>query len=135
MDNRPVPFFVARLVIGFLQNKLSKNEKDQLKAWVCESDANMTFFEELIAGYDEAVFDPTQLIIETDEATEIWIIAGIITRYLINDVDEIEKKHLMEWAALSERNQQLFFKMQQVDFLNELLLWLRPKLHGRVNLN
>lgn len=33
-DNRPVPFFAARLVIGFLQNKLSENEKVQPDAWI-----------------------------------------------------------------------------------------------------
>lgn len=135
MDKRPVPFFAARLIIGFLQNKLSKSEQDLLDAWICESDENMTLFEELTAGYDEAVFDPSRLIIETEEVTEIWIIAGLITKYLLGHIDEIEEKHLMEWVAASERNQMLFIKMQQADFLGELLLWLRPQLRGRVNLN
>ncbi|NCU05231.1 MAG: hypothetical protein GXC73_14725, partial [Chitinophagaceae bacterium] len=91
-DNRPIPFFAARLIIGFLQNKLTESEKDQLDAWICKTDENMAFFEELTEGYHEAVFDPDQLIIETEEATELWIIAGLITKYLLKHIDVIEEK-------------------------------------------
>lgn len=135
IDNRPIPFFAARLIMGFLLNRLSEKEKDQLDAWVSESDENMELFEELTAGYDEAVFDPSELIIETEELTEIWVIAGLITQYLLGQTSEIEEEHLMMWASFSERNQQLFLKMQRPDFLNEMLLWLRPQLRGKVNLN
>lgn len=128
LDNRPVPFFAARLITGFLQNKLLKSEQDLLDAWLCASDENMILFEELTAGYAEAVFDPTQLIIETKEVTEIRIIAGLMAQYLLDQIDEIEEKYLMKWVAASAGNQLLFISLEQPDFFNELLLWLRPQL-------
>jgi hypothetical protein len=135
LDNTPVPFFAARLVIGFLQNKLSEAERDQLDVWICETDENLSLFEELIAGYGESVFDPSKVIIETEELTELYVMTGLMARYRLDEIDTIEKEYLMSWVAASARNELLFISMKKPDFFHEFLSWLKLRLHRRVDLD
>lgn len=135
LDNRSVPLYAARLVIGFLQNKVSEDERGKLDEWICESDENLSLFEELIAGYGESVFDPSQVIIETKELTELYVMTGLMARYWLDEIDTIEEDYLMSWVAASPRNELLFISMEQPDFFQEFLTWLRLRLHRRVDLN
>lgn len=135
LDNRPVPFFAARLVIGFVHNKLSEAERDQLDQWICESDENLSLFEDLIEGYGESVFDPRQFIIETEELTEMWVMTSLIARYQLDELDEIEEKYLMKWMGASARNQLLFISMGDADFFHKVVRWVRWQMRRKSDLN
>lgn len=135
LDNRPVPFFAARLVIGFLQNKLSEDERDKLDEWICETDENLSLFEELIAGHGESVVDPSKLIIETEELTELYVMTGLMARYRLDEIDDIEEKYLMSWVAASPRNELLFISMGDAGFFNAVVTWVRHQLRRKADLN
>lgn len=135
LDNRSVPLYAARLVIGFLQNKVSEEDRGKLDEWICETDENRSLFEELIAGYGESVFDPCKVVIETEELTELYVMTGLMARYRLDEIDTIEEDYLMSWVAASPRNQLLFMSMEQPDFFQEFLTWLRFRLRRKVDLN
>lgn len=42
-----IPFRIAWLVIGFLYNRLSEKEQDELDDWITQSKENLVCFEEL----------------------------------------------------------------------------------------
>lgn len=54
-DAQLIPFRAARLIIGYLHNRLTEIEKDELDEWVCQSDNNMIIFEQLTDQMDEGV--------------------------------------------------------------------------------
>ena len=134
-DNRSVPLFAARLVTGFLQNKLSEDERDKLDEWICASDENLSLFEALIEGYSESVFDPSKLIIETEELTELYVMTGLMARYRLNEIDDIEEDYLMRWVAASQRNELLFISMGDAAFFQSVVTWVRHQTGKKADLN
>ena len=57
---------------------------------------------------DKNIFDPEEFIDDTASALELWIVAGLITRCLQNELSRLEKKALKDWIKESERNKELF---------------------------
>ena len=134
-DNRSIPFKAARLIIGFLHSSLTESEKDELDEWICSSDENMQIFVELIDGQDDAVFDPAQFMIETEDATELWIIAGLIIRQQQQAITTYEQKVLDDWMDASEGNKRLFEELQDPVFFQQLLAWSYIQRKNTSNLN
>jgi hypothetical protein len=130
-EENKIPYAVAKLVIGYLHNSLTEAEKDELDEWINASDENMKIFEDLTEGVDDSVFDPDRLLIQTEEAIDLWIIAGLMVRQQQNLNNEIEEKYLHEWANASERNKELFKQLQQPNFMHKILLW--AKMQQQVN--
>lgn len=132
-DTRNVPLYAARLIIGHLQNKLNEKEQDELDDWLTESETNEEIFVELTDGMDDQVFSPEQLIIDTEEAIELWIIAGLLIRHFRGLNNEIEEKYLQEWSQISERNKEILEKMKDPRFMQQLLQW--AVMHRNIHLN
>lgn len=124
-DKDYIPYAVAKLVIGYLHNSLNESQKDELDEWINASDDNMKIFEDLIEGVDDTVFDPDQLLIQTEEAIDLWIIAGLMVRQQQNLNNEIEEKYLEEWVNASERNKELYDQLQNPNFMHKILLWVK----------
>jgi hypothetical protein len=117
----------ARLVIGYLHNSLNESEKDLLDKWVSHSDENMENFCKLTENVDENVFDPNELIIETENAIDLWIIAGLIVRHQQGINGELEERCLEEWINVNEQNKMLYTKLQHSAFMQKMLVWNRLK--------
>ncbi len=117
----------ARLIIGFLHNSLSDSEKDALDKWICLSDENMEIFCKLTENVDDNVFDPNDLIIETETAIDLWIIAGLIVRRQKGINNEVEEHYLDEWINADEQNKKLFRKLQHPAYMQKMLVWNRLK--------
>lgn len=113
----------ARLIIGFLHNTLTKTESKALDKWVCVSDTNMTIFEELTEGLDEHVFNADNLIVETENIIDLWIIAGLIVRRKMKLNNEVEDQYLDEWANADKQNKALFKKLQNPAYMQKMLVW------------
>ena len=126
-NKRTISIQIARLIIGYLHNSLADPEKDALDEWICLSDENMEIFSELIANADDNVFDPNQLIIETETAIDLWIIAGLIVRRQQGINNEVEELYLDEWANADEQNKKLFRKLQRPPYMQKMLVWNRLK--------
>ncbi|MEJ0106553.1 MAG: hypothetical protein WDO19_30185 [Bacteroidota bacterium] len=92
---------------------------------VTASNDNMEVFAELTSGVDSNVFDPDQLLIETDEAIDLWIIAGLITRHQQGLNNIVEEKYLDEWVNACDRNKELFKLWQNPAFIQKMLVWVR----------
>lgn len=122
-DYRSIPIKAAHLIIGYLNNSLTASEKDQLDFWICSSDENMEIFAELTDGQDNAVFDPLRFMAETEEATELWIIMGLIIRHQQQAITTEEQRALDDWTNASPRNKLLFEELQNPAFFQKLLAW------------
>ena len=124
-DTTTIPFHAARLIIGYLHNSLTDSQKDELDERITASDNNMDLFAELTSGVDNNVFDPDRLLIETEEAIDLWIIAGLIVRHQQDLNNEGEEEYLNEWINASERNKTLFKELQHPAFMQKMLIWAR----------
>lgn len=121
-ENNNIPYTVAKLVIGYLHNSLTDTQKNELDEWINASDDNMEMFGKLTAGVNDNIFDADPLLIETEEAIDLWIIAGLIVRRQQSLNNEIEEKYLEEWANASQRNKELYNQLQQPNFMHKMLL-------------
>lgn len=117
----------ARLVIGYLHNSLTESEKNLLDEWVSHSNENMEIFCKLTENVDKNVFDPNELIIETESAIDLWIIAGLIIRRKEGINSELEERYLEEWITANEQNMMLYRKLQHPAFMQKMLVWNRLK--------
>lgn len=126
-ENLAIPFYAAFLIIGYLHNSLTDLQKDDLDEWITESDDNLEIFAELTSSVDNNVFDSDQLLIETEEAIDLWIIAGLIIRHQKSLNNEIEEKYLHEWISASERNKKLYKELQHPAFMQKMLVWARSQ--------
>jgi hypothetical protein len=134
-DNRQLPFYAAKLIMKYTHNLLSEEEKDQLDEWICESDENQLIFEDLTEGMDDNILDPHEFISEADEAIEIWVIAGLITKQLQGESDEIEDKYLDQWVAADEHHQSLYEMLLRGDFRAQMISWIKKYWFEKFNLN
>lgn len=103
-----IPIRIARLVIGFTHNKLSEAEMDELDLWLDESDENMKAYHVLIDGVIDNIFSADDLIIETEELLDTWMIAGLIARQMQGELGQDEKRALDRWRAAAPRNEELY---------------------------
>src|SRR4051812_47701787 len=98
---RTIPVQIAKLIIGYLQNTLTEQEHLELVKWFEISDANLELFEDLSEGNDDNVFTLNDLIIETDELLDDWMVAGLIAREMENAISDDEKIVLKGWIDIS----------------------------------
>ena len=124
-ETSTIPFQAVQLIIGYLHNSLTNPQKDELDAWITASDDNMKMFSDLTSGVDNNVFDPDQLMIETEEAIDLWIIAGLIIRRRQGLNNEVEEQYLNEWVNACKRNKKLFKELQHPAFMQKMLVWNR----------
>lgn len=117
----------ARLIIGYLHNRLSESEKDALDNWITISDENMEIFERLTKDVDENVFDPDQLIVDTEQVMDLWIISALIIRRHRNMNNEVEEKYLDEWIEADSQNKTLYKKLQHPAHMRKMLVWNKLK--------
>lgn len=116
-----IPVTIARLIIGFTQNKLSEGEMHDLDRWIEESDENWITFEALTDGMDDNVFSADELIIETDDLLDCWMIARQMQGILGQD----EKKALDQWREASPRNEELYRLFSDKANLQKFVTWLK----------
>lgn len=64
----------------------------------------MEIFCKLTENVDENVFDPNELIIETESAIDLWTIAGLIVRRKEGINSELEERYLEKWITANEQN-------------------------------
>ncbi len=126
-----IPVNIVRLLIRYLQNKLTPAEVQSLEEWMGESEVNTDLFQDLIADNSDNVFVPEQLLIETEEAIDLWIIAGLVLRRTRKMNDQIEEDRLTDWINACPRNQELYNKMQDAAFTQEMLNWSRGEMRKR----
>ncbi len=122
-DKQNITVKAARLIIGYLHNRLSDSEKDALDGWICRSDKNMELFCQLTENVDENVFNPDQLIVETEQVIDLWIIAALIARHQKGLNNEVEKLYLEDWVKADSKNEVLFKKLQYPAFMQKMLVW------------
>ncbi len=126
-----IPVNIVRLIIRYLHNKLTPAEVQSLEEWMGESEVNTDLFQELIADNSDNVFVPEQLLIETEEAIDLWIIAGLVLRRTRKMNDQIEEDRLTDWINACPRNQELYIKMQDAAFTQEMLNWSRAEMRKK----
>ncbi|MBN8876744.1 MAG: hypothetical protein J0I32_04305 [Sphingobacteriales bacterium] len=114
---------VARLIIGFLHNTLTKAEAKALDKWVCVSDTNMEVFEDLTEGVDKNVFNADNLIIEPENIIDLWIIASLIVRRKMKMNSEVEDKYLDDWKSADKGNKAMYKKLQHPAYMQKMLVW------------
>lgn len=117
----------ARLIIGFLHNNLSSSDKNALDDWICLSDRNMEIFEQLTAHVDENVFDPDQLIIDTEGTIDLWIVASLIVRHQKGLNNALEELYLNEWIKADKQNKKLFKELEDAAYMQKMLVWNKLK--------
>ncbi|HRN46460.1 MAG TPA: hypothetical protein PKW69_00390 [Niabella sp.] len=117
----------ARLIIGFLHNHLSSSDKDALDDWICLSDKNMKIFEQLTEHVDENVFDPDQLIVDTEGVIDLWIVASLIIRHQKGLNNELEELYLNEWINAGKQNQKFFKQLEKPACMQKMLVWNKLK--------
>jgi hypothetical protein len=103
-----IPVLMAKLIIKYSNQRISMEEHIELDKWVGSSEANVRIFEELTDDSSKNVFDAEQLIAETEDTVELWIIVGLVTRYLHNRLNAVQKEALEEWIKLSGKNKKIF---------------------------
>ncbi|HXB43379.1 MAG TPA: hypothetical protein VNV85_04950 [Puia sp.] len=118
-----IPLRIAKLIIGYLNNLLSDKEHAELDQWVGFSNENTLAFEDLTEDADKNIFDPEEFIDDTTSALELWIVAGLITRYLSNDLSRLQKKALKDWIRESERNDEIFELLTSKANLQKIATW------------
>lgn len=126
-ENATLTVGTARLIIGYLHNQLSESEKDALDNWVTISDQNMEIFEQLTKDVDDNVFDPDQLIVDTEQVMDLWIISALIIRRPRNMNNEVEEKYLDEWIEADSQNKTLYKKLQHPAYMQKMLVWNKLK--------
>lgn len=86
-----IPVKYANLIVRYTHNLLSEEEANALDEWLDMSDDNLAIFEDLTNGLDDAVFSPNDLICDTDDLLDVWMIAGLIARQMENIITPDEK--------------------------------------------
>lgn len=114
---------MAHLIIGYLHNNLSTSQMDALHKWVCLSDKNMEIFEQLTLNADENVFNPDDVISDTESIIDLWMIAGLIVRHQKGMNNEPEESYLNEWINATKQNRKLFKKLQHPAYMQKMLVW------------
>lgn len=117
----------ARLIIGFLHNHLSPSDEGALDDWICLSDRNMKIFEQLTEHVDENVFDPDQLIIDTEGIIDLWIVASLIVRRQKGLNNDLEELYLNEWINVDKQNKKLFKELEDAAYMQKMLVWNKLK--------
>ncbi len=117
----------ARLIIGFLHNHLSSSDKDALDNWVCLSDKNMEIFERLTKHVDDDVFDPDQLIADTESMIDLWIVASLIVRHQKGLNNALEELYLNEWINADKQNKEIFKLLVEPANMQKILMWNKLK--------
>lgn len=134
MKNAPqiITVEAARLIVGYLHNRLSEPEKDVLDDWICLSDENMEIFEQLTEQMDDDVFNPDDLIVETENVIDLWIIASLIVRRQQGINNEVEDLYLDEWINATPQNKTLYEKLQRPAYMQKMLVWNRLRRQGDI---
>ena len=122
-DTRSIPFAQACLVLKFLHNRITNAERNELDDWICASNENMALFEDLTKGVDDTVFDPDDLIAETEQVIDLWIIASLIARRQKELNNEAEEQYLDEWIQADSQNKMLYEKLQHPAYMQKMLVW------------
>ena len=131
-DNRSIPLYITRLIVGFFQKTLTTEEHDKLDEWIEASEDNIEVFEQCL---EMAQRPPQPQEIDLDnESTWLLYIIDLIIKKLQGTISEDEIKALEKWAASSERNQKLLEELPQTNDLKEVYLWLEQRFN-REHLN
>jgi hypothetical protein len=115
----------AQLIINYTHRLLSEPEGDELDEWICENDDNLEVFETLISDVADKMINPEDLIDETDDILEVWVITGLIARERVNELNEVEKEMLDEWIASSEKNERLYKALSNPANFQQFIEWFR----------
>src|SRR5260221_8680783 len=100
-NNRVLPLWVARLIVGFFQHTLTEEEKDQLDEWICINDENVKIFE----GCLEITLRSKQPDSDMNyEENELRYIIDLIIKHLKRTITPEEKQILEDWIELSDQN-------------------------------
>ena len=125
INQQTITVEVARLIIEFLYNNTDRTKK--LDQWICQSKENEEIFSWLTDKVDDQVFDPNQLVIETETVIDLWIIAGLIVRHQKGLNNEFEEYYLNNWANADVQNRKLFTNLQNPAYMQQMLAWNRLK--------
>lgn len=127
-----IPVRAARLIIQYLHNTLSEAQTKELDDWMGISDENQELFEQLTEGVDDNVFSADELLIETEQAIDFWVIAGLVLRRQQQLNDEIEERRLDDWISASPHHAMMYQKLQSAAFMQSFLNWARPLIKQRM---
>jgi hypothetical protein len=120
-EEKAIPTQIAKLIIGFLQNTLTEEQHLKLDQWLKVSDANLEVFEILCDGNDGNVFDIKELIIDTDDLLDEWMVAGLIARKMEGEISKVEKKFLKGWKGLSKDHKRRYKFLSNKDNLKKFI--------------
>lgn len=120
-----IPIRIAKLIIGFTHNKLFEAGMDELDLWLEESDDNMKAYHELIDDVINNIFSADDLIIETDELLDAWMVAGLIARQMQGMLGQDEKRALDRWREAAPRNEDLYQLFSDKANLQKFVTWLK----------
>ena len=125
MPEKNIPTHIARLVILFLQNKLTGVESGQLDQWITSSNNNAADFDYLIQNNDEFVFDPLQFIAETEDVLNWWMISGLAVRQQQGVLNAEQNDILNDWIAEKDDNKAKFEKLSHQENLLAMITFLK----------
>ncbi|HEV7332694.1 MAG TPA: hypothetical protein VGN63_16765 [Flavisolibacter sp.] len=120
-----LPFRFAQLIIRYTHNLLSEAEMDELDNFIVESDENVEIFLTLTEGLDDRIFSADELIIDTEDLLDNWMVAGLVAREMQGILGEDEKQALENWLAESETHQRLYALFQDKANLQKFVRWMK----------
>lgn len=123
MPERHLPFKIAELILRYTHNLLSEKEADTLDGWITASDENLSLFEELTTGVLQKIVSLDDIIIETDNTLDTWMVAGLLARKLRGIISEDEERFLREWQEAHPEQEKLFRLLSTQEGLSRYAAW------------
>ncbi|MBO9572434.1 MAG: hypothetical protein J7497_09530 [Chitinophagaceae bacterium] len=108
MSSEALPIRYAKLIIKYTHRMLSEKEADELDEWICASDENLEIYEELLSEVIEGMIDAEELLDNTTEILEMWMMAALIEKERQNIISPDEKQFLKEWVEANEENEKVY---------------------------
>lgn len=120
----------AQLIVRYTHNLLNEAEMDELDNFLNESDENIEIFETLIEGLYDRIFSADDLIIETEDLLDTWMVAGLVAREMQGIISDEEKQALQTWLAESEEHRRVYALLQDKANLQKVVQWLKRLREG-----
>lgn len=120
-----LPLKYAKLIVKHTHEILTEEEADQLDEWICASDDNLAIYETLIEEVVGHMFDPGELIEDTERAIEIWMVSGFIAREKEKIISDEEKRFLMEWVEADKQNEAIYKALTDTANLQKFIVWFK----------
>lgn len=107
-SNVPISLRYAKLILAYTHNRLTEAQQAELDEWLETSDENLELFEALTDGYEEDILSLDNIIVDTDELLDYWMVAGLIARERKGIITKDEKRSLRQWVDAGDAHKKLY---------------------------